>query len=202
MGDDGTVGALVRRARDGDEEAWSQLVERFAPLVAAVCRRFGLPEPDLLDVGQSVWLALLEHLDTIREGQALAGWIATTTRRECLQVVARKGARQRLELVGEFDVPVGDPAEDVTDLVVTEERYAALREAFRTLSPQHQQLLLLLLQDPPLAYVEIGRRLGIAVGSIGPIRRRCIDRLRAHPAVRALIEPEAATRPRETGRRP
>ena len=202
MGDDGTVGALVRRARDGDEDAWNQLVERFAPLVASVCRRFGLAEPDLLDVGQSVWLALLEHLDGIREGQALAGWIATTTRRECLQVVARKGARQRLELVGEFDVPVGDLAEDVTDLVVTEERYAALREAFRSLSPQHQQLLLLLLQDPPLAYTEIGRRLGMAVGSIGPIRGRCIERLRAHPAVRALMEPEAAPRTRETGRRP
>jgi RNA polymerase sigma factor (sigma-70 family) len=200
MGDDGTVGALVRRARDGDEEAWGQLVERFAPLVASVCRRFGLSEPDLLDVGQSVWLALLEHLDGIREGQALAGWIATTTRRECLQVVARKGARQRLELVGEFDVPAADFAEDVTQLVVTEERYAALREAFRSLSPLQQQLLHLLLQDPPLAYREIARKLGIAVGSIGPIRGRSIEHLRAHPAVRALMDPEAATRTRETGR--
>jgi RNA polymerase sigma factor (sigma-70 family) len=200
VGDDGTVGALVRRARDGEEDAWNGLVERFSPLVASVCRRFGLAEPDLLDVGQSVWLALLEHLGDIRETQALAGWIATTTRRECLHVVARKGARQRLELVGEFDVPVGDLADDVTDLVVTAERYAALREAFRALSPQHQQLVLLLMHDPPLPYVEIGRRLGIAVGSIGPIRGRCIDRLRAHPAVRALIEPEAATTTRETGR--
>jgi RNA polymerase sigma factor (sigma-70 family) len=201
VGDDGTVGALVRRARDGDEDAWNQLVERFAPLVASVCRRFGLSEPDLLDVGQSVWLALLEHLDAIREGQALAGWIATTTRRECLQVVSRKGARQRLELVGEFDVPAGDFAEDVTALVVTEERYAALREAFRSLSALQQQLLLLLLQDPPLAYREIARRLGIAVGSIGPIRGRSVEHLRAHPAVRALMDPETETRTRETGRR-
>ena len=201
MGDDGTLAELVRRARNGDEAAWSQLVERFAPLVAAVCRRYGLAEPDLLDVGQSVWLALLEHLDDIREARALAGWIATTTRRECLQVVARKGARQRLELVGEFDVSVGDVGEDVTDLVAAEERYAALREAYRSLSPQHRQLLLLLLEDPPLAYVEIASRLGIAVGSIGPIRGRCIERLRAHPAVRALMAPGAVTRPRETGRR-
>jgi RNA polymerase sigma factor (sigma-70 family) len=201
MGDDGTVAALVKRAGDGDEEAWSQLVERFAPLVTLVCRRFGLPEPDLLDVGQSVWLTLLEHLDDIRDARALAGWIATTTRRECLKVVARKGARQRLELVGEFDVPTADLAEDVTELVVLQERYAALREAFRSLSPQHQQLLLLLMRDPPTAYAEIGRRLGIPVGSIGPTRARCIERLRAHPAVRALIEPEAATRTRETGPR-
>jgi RNA polymerase sigma factor (sigma-70 family) len=199
MGDDGTVAALVKRAGDGDEEAWSQLVERFAPLVTLVCRRFGLPEPDLLDVGQSVWLTLLEHLDDIRDARALAGWIATTTRRECLKIVARKGARQRLELVGEFDVPTADLAENVTELVVLEERYVALRAAFRSLSPQHQQLLLLLLSDPPMPYVEIGRRLGVPVGSIGPTRARCIERLRAHPAVRALIEPEAATRTRETG---
>jgi RNA polymerase sigma factor (sigma-70 family) len=201
MGDDGTVAALVRRARDGDEEAWNQLVERFAPLVTSVCRRFGLPEPDLLDVGQSVWLALLEHLGDISDARALAGWIATTSRRECLQVVARKGARQRLELVGEFDVPTGDLAEDVTELVVAEKRHAALREAFRSLSPLQQQLLLLLLHDPPLAYKEIARTLAIKVGSIGPIRGRCIEHLRAHPAVRALMEPEAATRTRETGRR-
>src|SRR4051812_432578 len=99
MSEDGTVAALVRRARDGDQEAWNALVERFSPLIASVCRRFGLPEADLLDVGQSVWLALLEHLDDLRDAQALGGWIATTARRECLQVVARKGARQRLELV-------------------------------------------------------------------------------------------------------
>src|SRR5918911_1689142 len=115
MGDDGTVAALVGRARDGDEEAWNQLVERFAPLVTSVCRRFGLPEPDLLDVGQSGWVAPFEHLHDISDARALAGWIATTSRRECLQVVARKGARQRLELVGEFDVPTGDLAEDVTE---------------------------------------------------------------------------------------
>ncbi|MGZ4604434.1 MAG: RNA polymerase sigma factor [Kineosporiaceae bacterium] len=214
--DDGTVGALVRRARAGDQDAWDALVERFSPLVAAVCRRFALGEADLLDVGQSVWLALLEHLDDLREAQALPGWIATTTRRECLQIVSGKGGRQRLELVGEFDVPGGDPADDVTDLVVTAERQAALREAFRSLSAQHQQLLLLLLHEPPLPYVEIGRRLGIAVGSIGPTRGRCIQRLRAHPAVRALTEQGnepgdeqgneqgaahgARTRTRETGR--
>jgi RNA polymerase sigma factor (sigma-70 family) len=201
VGDDGTVAALVGRARDGDEEAWNQLVERFAPLVTSVCRRFGLPEPDLLDVGQSVWLALLEHLNDISEARALAGWIATTTRRECLQIVARKGARQRLELVGDFDAPTGDLADDVTELGVTEERHAALREAFRSLPPQQQQLLLLLLHDPPLAYKEIAARLRIKVGSIGPIRGRCIEHLQAHPAVRALMEPEAATRTRETGRR-
>ena len=201
MHDDWTVAALVARARDGDQEAWNTLVERFSPLVASVCRRFGLAEADLLDVGQSVWLALLEHLDSLREAQALPGWIATTARRECLALVAGKGGRRRMELVGDFDVPGGDPADDVADLLVTAQRHAALRVAFASLSPQHQQLLRLLLHDPPLAYVEIGRRLGISVGSIGPTRGRCIERLRAHPAMRALSEAGGPVRTRETGRR-
>jgi RNA polymerase sigma factor (sigma-70 family) len=200
VGDDATVGALVRRARDGDQQAWNELVERFAPLVTAVCRRFGLAEADLLDVGQTVWLALLEHLDRIREAEALPGWIATTTRRECLQVVGGRQARQRLELVGEFDAPSGDLADDVADLVLTEQRYAALRAALRSLPPQHQQLLILLVHEPPLTYIEIGRRLGFAVGSIGPTRGRCIERLKAHPALQALMEPYAPARTREAGR--
>jgi RNA polymerase sigma factor (sigma-70 family) len=198
--DDTSVGLLLRRARDGDQDAWNALVERLSPLVNGVCRRFGLAEADLLDVGQTVWLALLEHLDRIREAEALPGWIATTTRRECLQVVAGRQARQRMELVGEFDSPSGDLADDVADLVVVEQRHIALRAALRSLPPQHQQLLILLLREPPLTYTEIGRRLGFAVGSIGPTRGRCIERLKAHPALRALMEPSAPATRREAGR--
>jgi RNA polymerase sigma factor (sigma-70 family) len=171
----------------------------MSPLVHGVCRRFGLREADVLDVGQSVWLALLEHLDRIRAGDALPGWIATTARRECLQLVTGKTGRQRRELVGDVDGAADDPADDIADLLLSEERHAALREAFRSLAPQHQQLLLLLLRQPPLAYTEISRTLGMPVGSIGPTRGRCIEKLRAHPAVQAIMEPDAAAS-REAGR--
>jgi RNA polymerase sigma factor (sigma-70 family) len=199
MLDGDALAALVMRAREGDQEAWNALVERFAPLVYRICRRFRLSDADLLDVGQTVWLALLEHLDRIREAQALPGWIATTTRRECLQVVGGRQARQRQELVGEFDTRSGDLADDVADLLLTEQRHAAFRAALRSLPPQHQQLLMLLVHEPPLTYAEIGRRLGFAVGSIGPTRARCIERLKAHPALRALMEPGAPVRRREAG---
>jgi RNA polymerase sigma factor (sigma-70 family) len=200
VGDDATVGALLRRARDGDQDAWNSLVERLSPLVHGVCRRFGLREADVLDVGQSVWLALIEHLDRIRAADALPGWIATTARRECLQHVTGRTGRQRQELVGEVEGATEDPADDITDLLLTEARYAALREAFRSLAPQHQQLLLLLLRQPPLPYSQISRTLGMPVGSIGPTRGRCIEKLRSHPAVQAIMEPDAAAS-RDGGRR-
>lgn len=188
------TGALVERARRGDERAWAGLVERFAPLVLAVCRRHQLGDADAKDVAQAVWLALLEHLDTIREPAALPGWIATTARRECLHVVSGKGARNRRELVGEVAADVADVAETVDDLVLRAERHAAFLLAFEELPPQQKELLILLMHDPPLAYSDIADRLRIAVGSIGPTRGRLLHKIRRHPAVAALLEAPQPTR--------
>ena len=71
------------------------------------------------------------------------------------------------------------------------ERHAALREAFLALPPSDQRLIGLALEDPPVPYAEISARLGIPVGSIGPTRRRCLDKLRRHPATAALTDTEA-----------
>lgn len=192
------VGELVDRARQGDDRAWGALVQRFAPLVMSVCRRHRLDEADTLDVAQGVWLALLEHLDALREPAALPGWIATTTRRECLHLLTGKGGRQRQELVGEVDGATVDLTDELDDLIVRSQRHAALLEALGDLPPQHQQLVVLLIHDPPLGYAEIGRRLDMPVGSIGPTRQRCLDKLRAHPAVAALLESPAPVRPPAT----
>jgi RNA polymerase sigma factor (sigma-70 family) len=192
---DSRVADLVARARDGDDRAWGELVARYAPLVMAVCRRHHLGEADTLDVAQGVWLTLLEHLDTIREPAALPGWIATTTRRECLHLLTGKGGRQRQELVGEVDGATIDLTDELDDMIVRAERHAALLGALADLPPQHRQLVALLIHDPPLGYTEIGRRLDMPVGSIGPTRARCLEKIRNHPAVAALIESPAAARP-------
>lgn len=78
---------LVTRARDGDRQAWDALVNRHAPLIWAICRRYWLDRADAEDVGQSVWLRLPEQPEKIRDRAALAGWLATTARRECIRVV-------------------------------------------------------------------------------------------------------------------
>ena len=78
---------LVTRAGNGDKRAWDALVERYAPLIWSICRRYRLGGADANDVGQSVWLRLVDHLDKIRGPAALPGWLATTTRRECNRVL-------------------------------------------------------------------------------------------------------------------
>jgi RNA polymerase sigma factor (sigma-70 family) len=186
--DGSLVADLVVRARDGDKQAWDALVERYAPLVWSICRRHRLDGADADDVGQSVWLRLVEHLDRIRDPAALPGWLATTTRRECWGVLR---AAHGLETAGyELDTEnlpdrQGGMAEDE---LLRAERHAALREAFTRLPLSCQRLIALLFEDPPLPYAEISDRLAIPVGSIGPTRRRCLDRLRQDPAIVALID--------------
>src|SRR5690242_19518090 len=77
------VADLLTRARNGDQQAWDALVERYAPLIWSICRRHRLDGADADDVGQSVWLLMVNHLGTLRDPAALPGWLATTTRREC-----------------------------------------------------------------------------------------------------------------------
>ena len=104
--DDPTVTDLVTRARNGDKQAWDALVERYAPLIWSICRRHRLGGADAEDVGQNVWLQLVDQLDTIRDPAALPGWLATTTRRECGRVLraARETAGCRVR-AGRRDHP-------------------------------------------------------------------------------------------------
>ena len=177
--------ALVSSARDGDQGAWNAIVERYLPLVCALVRRHRLSEADGDDVCQTVWLRLVEHLGELREPAALPGWISTTTRNECLRLLA---ARKRMTPVDPMDsTSLEGVTEDVsaTELVAYEERQA-LREALAELPSGRRELLLMLLADPPIAYADIGERLGIPVGSIGPTRARALEQLRNTRALRAL----------------
>jgi len=183
---------LVLRARTGDKQAWDTLVEGYAPLIWSICCRYQL-RADAEDIGQSVWLQLAGQLDKIRDPAALPGWLATTTRRECLRLL---GAARRTPAAGHVIDAAAVPDEQARtaeEELLAAERNAALHEAFRDLPPGEQRLILLLLEDPPVPYAEISARLGIPVGSIGPTRRRCLDKLRRHPAIASLINtPEAA----------
>jgi RNA polymerase sigma factor (sigma-70 family) len=90
--DDPAVTDLVTGARNGDKQAWDTLVDRYAPLIWSICRQYRLPDADAEDVGQSVWLYLVANLAKLRDPAALPGWLVTTTRRECGQIL-RAAAR-------------------------------------------------------------------------------------------------------------
>ncbi len=185
---DSSVGDLVARARNGDRQAWDALVERYAPLIWSICRRHRLGRADADDVGQSVWLRLLDQLDRVREPAALPGWLSTTTRRECLRVLsAAQGPHATIYALDVESLP--DQRTGTADQeLLAAERHAALRAAFTQLPPNGQQLLALLTADPPTPYADISAQLGIPVGSIGPTRSRYLDKIRRHPAIAALID--------------
>lgn len=187
MPDEPTVPELVERARAGDHAAWDLLVGRYAPLVWAVCRRHRLSDADADDVGATVWLRLVERLNTIREPAALAGWIATTARNECLQLLR---ATRRQVPVDAIEIPDDDgPPPD--SWLLAQERAIALRTAFRGLPQRCRQLLTLLFREPPVPYLEISAEVGIPVGGIGPTRLRCLARLRRSPALLSFGEGSA-----------
>jgi RNA polymerase sigma factor (sigma-70 family) len=184
---DSLVRDLVARARNGDKQAWNALIERYAPLIWSICRRHRLGRADADDVGQSVWLRLVDQLDRVREPAALPGWLATTARRECVRVLsAAQGPHATVYALDVESLPdqQGGTAEQK---LLTAERHAALREAFSQLPSHGQQLLALLIADPPMPYTDISAQLGIPVGSIGPTRSRYLDKMRRHPAIAALL---------------
>ena len=191
MRNDSSTADLVTRAKNGDSQAWDALVERFAPLIWSICRRCRLNDADAEDACQAVWLGLVDQLGNLRDPAALPGWLVTTTRRECIRV---QRAACRLSAGGQvLDENIPDEQAAMVDHeLLTAERNAALRDAFARLPPNCQRLLGLLIADPPVPYAEISARLSMSVGSIGPIRGRCLDRLRHDSAIAALINAEAA----------
>jgi len=194
-----TVIDLVTRARNGDQQAWDTLVERYAPLIWSICHRHRLARADADDVSQSVWLHLVDHLADLRDPAALAGWLATTTQRECWRVMrAAQKPPAATSVTGAENIP--DQHTGIAEQeVLRAERHTALREALTGLPPRCQQLIALLTADPPVPYAQISATLGIPAGSIGPTRARCLAKLRRHPAIAALTNAEATCAGRDSG---
>jgi RNA polymerase sigma factor (sigma-70 family) len=172
------VAQLVRQARRGDRSAWERLVDQYSRLLWATTRDFRLSENDAADVVQGTWLRLLEHIDRIEYPERIGSWLATTARHECLRHLA---AGKRVMVVQDdhdaFSEAVGHQP-DVDERLLAEERAQAVRAAVSTLPSRSQRLLELLMADPPVSYTEISDQLGVPIGSIGPTRGRCLERLR------------------------
>ena len=177
---------LVHDARQGDPQAWEELVRRYAGLVASVARSHRLYDADAADVAQATWLKLVVHLNGLRDPAALCGWLATTARRECLRVLRDAG-----RVVPCAETPDrADESPELDDALLAEERDAQLWGAFARLGQRDQALLRMLAADPPPSYTEISAALGMPIGSIGPTRARALGRLRRE-IDRAETQPRA-----------
>ena len=173
---------IVASALAGEPEAWPRLVARFERLLRDIGRQYRLAPADVEDAMQTTWLQLFRKLGTIRAHAALPAWLATTMRRECLRALQKP----MTEVLVDEPVAPGEHAPDPLGELLAAERREALREALAKLPQRHRDLMLLLIEAPVLRHAEVGQRLGMPVGSIGPIRARSLVRLERDPRLRRL----------------
>ncbi|WP_194893637.1 RNA polymerase sigma factor [Catenulispora pinisilvae] len=194
--EDRTPALLLKAAAAGDAEAWNRIVSDYSRLVWSVARGFRLPLADAADVTQTTWLRLVENLDRIQNPDQLAGWLATTARRESLRMI-RKTQREvpdtpetaeKASFFGDSDDD-GDPE---TALVAEQDR-TDLWQAFATLSERCRNLLRVVAVTPLESYAAVAEALGMRVGSIGPTRSRCLEHLKR--ALKALTTVPGTTGP-------
>jgi RNA polymerase sigma factor (sigma-70 family) len=174
---------LVHAARAGDELAWQRLVERFDHMLRDIARFYRLTPSDVDDALQTTWIRLLSHIDRLREPAAVAGWLATTTRRECMRHLQRA-----VHELPTDDRTLGDRADEHTpeSQLLATERARILAAAIAKLPQRHRELMTLLGAASSPDYREVSASLGMPHGSIGPIRARCLARLERDAELSAL----------------
>jgi RNA polymerase sigma factor (sigma-70 family) len=162
---------LVRDCRRGDQSSWAALVDRYETLVYTVARRNGLSAEDAADVTQTTFATLLARLDDLRDVDRLPSWLATVARRESWRVARREKREQLLAL---------DCEVDGTDTAAEWAQRQVIEHALDQLGEPCKRLLHWLFFDPTSpSHAEVAERLGRAVGGVGPLRGRCLDKLRA-----------------------
>lgn len=169
---------LIGRVRAGDQTAWDMLVTAYVGLVWAITRNHRLSHGDASDVSQTTWLRLVENLDRLDDPSRVGAWLATTARRECLRTLRLSGRQVLVEDEAELDRGSDTQQPEVDAPLLREEEAAAVRVAFAKLPDRCQQLLSLLMADNPPSYEELSAALAMPIGSIGPTRGRCLEKLR------------------------
>ncbi|MFQ5843950.1 MAG: RNA polymerase sigma factor [Planctomycetota bacterium] len=167
---------LVGRCRQGDEEAWRLLVERYGPLILSIPRRYGLRAAQAEDVHAEVCLALVRSLGGLRDPKALPKWLIRTATRATWEALRKAPDAVPLE-----DLPPLGPGTPPDALVSLLEEEQEVHHALDHVSERCRRLLhLLYFADPTPSYDEVSAKLGVPRGSLGPTRRRCLDKLRDH----------------------
>jgi RNA polymerase sigma factor (sigma-70 family) len=163
----------------GDEKAWASLVDKYKNLIFSIPIKYGLTPDEAADIFQSVCLELLRDLPQLREPRALPAWLIRITSHKCFHW---KKKQQKLvtddrsqEELSNLQEPHAGPDDLLSDL----EREQTLRDAVAELDPRCRKLVKMLFTEiPPRPYTEVAKSLGVAKGSIGFIRGRCLDRLK------------------------
>lgn len=165
---------LVRGCLEGDEQAWAELVERYASLILSVPRRYGLPAATCDDVFADVCLALVRALGKLRDARALPQWLIRTATRATWEA-----SRKRARFTAPPELPPLTGAAPPAEFVAGLEEEQLVRGALGRISERCRKLLeLLYFAAPTPSYDEVAERMEMPRGSLGPTRRRCLDSMR------------------------
>jgi len=168
---------LVRACLDGNDQAWAALIEKYKNLIYSVPLKYGASQSDAADVFQSVCLKLFSELPRLRQSAALRGWLLAVTTHETFHTHKKQRRRGEQALTEFEETQLGtDPR--AAPVIEEAEREQVLRDAIGGLSARCQEIVrLLFYEEPPVPYRDLARRLGLATGSIGFIRGRCLKNL-------------------------
>jgi RNA polymerase sigma factor (sigma-70 family) len=168
---------LVKECLEGNEEAWSLLIDKYKALIYSIPVKYGLPPHEAADVFQSTCMELLTRLPALREPKALPKWLMQVAHHQCYRV--KRQAQRVVSRDAEPDLPEPETPAVAEGLVQQTQEEQMLREAMRKLTPQCRKLVeLLFFESPARPYTEVAAELGLALGSIGFTRQKCIERLR------------------------
>lgn len=171
---------LIAACLSDDSTAWSTLISRYERLVYTIPVRYGLTQGEIEDVFQSVWLSLLKNISSLRQPDRVAAWLVTTARRECWE--RRRGADYERTVSSSLDSLMLDKEGEELgpeEVVGTFRRHEALREGLERLDRRCRALLWHLYYDSTIpSYADIADELDMPIGSIGPMRARCLKKLR------------------------
>ena len=168
---------LVRECLSGSEEAWSLLIEKYKALIYSIPVKCGLPPHEAADVFQATCMELLVRLPELREPRALPQWLIQVAYHQCC--AWRRQSQRLISSESQSDLPEPEAPAMAEALVQQAHEEQMLREAIATMTPQCRQLIeLLFFETPSRPYAEVARELGLAAGSIGFTRQKCIERLR------------------------
>ena len=179
--DEGAADAiLVRACLDGDAEAWAAVMGKYKRLIYSIPIKFGARPEDAAEIFQAVCADLVAELPRLRRHEALKPWLMRVTRHKTLHWKTRVRRESLWEQAADATDALAMADGAGAKLLENVQREQALREAVASLPPRCREMVrLLFFEQPPLPYTEVARRLGLATGSIGFIRGRCLKKLRS-----------------------
>jgi RNA polymerase sigma factor (sigma-70 family) len=168
---------LVRECLSGNEQAWSLLIEKYKALIYSIPVKYGLPPQEAADIFQATCMELLTRLPQLREPGALPKWLMQVAYHQCYRW--KRQSQRMVSRDTQPDLPEAETPAVAEALVQQTQEEQMLREAMAVLAPKCRRLIeLLFFETPSRPYREVASELGLAVGSIGFTRQKCIDRLR------------------------